>query len=1125
MKKIKIFLLLMLLTAGTLLSYSQVTTSSISGRVTDTKGSPVEFATIVAIHKPTNSQYSAFSDQSGNYRLLDLRPGGPYKVVIRLLGYQGVEFDNLNLALSDNLVLDARMEIESLGLQEVTISANAKNSNMSTNNAGAITNVSGKDIALMPTISRSINDMTRLTPQAQGQAIGGGNYRQNFITVDGAAFNNMFGIGQNLPGNGSPISIDALDQISVSLTPYDVRQSGFIGASVNAVTKSGTNEFKGSLYHIFTDDRFRGNKVGDRYFSVSPSETKIYGLTLGGPILKDKLFFFLNYETENTQAPGPARVASTNGVANTSQNIARPTVSDMEMMSKYLRDTYGYETGPYQNYSFDSPGKKLLARVDWNINHNHRLNLRYSYMTSKSPNNPSTSSPYTLGGGRQGMNAMWYKNTNYFQEQNFSSFSGELNSRFLDGKLNNTLRVTYSYQDEPRSTGGKTFPFVDILKDGQAYTSFGTELFSYGNLRQVNTWNITEEMKYTLGINNFTFGLSYEANKIKNGFMRQGTGQYVFNSWDDFVNGANPLFYSITFSNAPGYKQVFPSFKFNQYSLYLQDEVKLSKRFNLTGGIRFDLPTYPAFPEGLQTHPMILDLDFNGTHYNTAVMPKQRIMFSPRFGFNYDVLGDRSIVVRGGTGIFTGRIPFVWICSQSGDAGMLQTTVEYRTAADIAANAGPFNPDPRAYLPKVQPKPGTMIPTGGFTIMDPNFKMPQAWKTSLAADFKLPLGFKASVEGVYNKDINAVMIRNVGLVDPTPMNIAGYPDHRMIYPVTAMTDPSGKVQYNVGAKFINTLSSGGQPASPEFIWNNSTNRYDLVNTAGAQPLLIYNEKNDGYYSSLTFKVEKDIWAGLSGMIAYTRSWAESLHDGTGDQALSLWRGYTTVHGSNTPELGYASYVMPNNLIGSLSYNYKGFTVSVFYYGGNDGRASYTYTNNLVQDGNSFNGINLIYIPKDPSEIKFVDKTIGSGATAVTYTAQEQSDAFFKYIEQDPYLKAHKGQYAEKNGLLLPWSHHFDVKFTQDFDVKVGNTKHKLQLGLDVLNFGNLVNPKWGNRWTTYQTQLLEVANVNQLTGTVAPTFRFNQISGTTDLPSTTFRKIIDVASTYRMQFSLRYLFN
>jgi outer membrane receptor for ferrienterochelin and colicin len=1092
MNKIRLLFAIISLIMSTL-SFAQVTTSSMSGRVTDENGVTVEFATIVAVHMPTNTQYFAYSDANGSYRLQNLRPGGPYDIFVTLIGFRKEKIENINLILSSNLVLDVQLERESVDLQEVVISGIGKNSNMSTANAGAITNVSSRDIILMPTINRSINDLTRLTPQANGTSIGGGNYRQNFITVDGAAFNNAFGIGTNLPGNGSPISIDALDQISVSLTPYDVRQSGFIGAAVNAVTKSGTNEFKGSLYTYLTDERFKGNKVEDEYFEKSPSKYNLYGFTLGGPIIKDKLFFFVNFETEKTIDPGPSRVASVDGTANGS-TVARPTAADMDMISKYLKDHYNYETGPYQGYSFESPGKKMLARIDWNVAKNHKINLRYSYMDSKTPLYPSTSiSPFSglYTGNRQSMDAMWYQNTGYFQENNFSSFSGEWNSSYLNGALNNTLRATYSYQDEPRSTGGNMdFPFVDIMKDGRPYVSFGTELFSYGNLRQVTTYNVTDEVTYTLGVNHFTAGFAYEHNNTKNGYMRFGTGFYVFESWDDFVNGNNPKSYGITFSNTPGYKQAYPSFQFQQYTFYLQDDIRFNNRFNLTGGIRFDLPTYPDSP---QKHPIIEEMSFEGRKYSTGTLPKSRVMVSPRIGFNYDILGDRSIVARGGTGIFTGRIPFVWIVSQIGDAGMLQTTMRY-SGTDVP---GPFNPDTKAYLPEIQPEAGTIVPTSGFTIMDPDFKMPSTWKTSLAFDFKLPFEINASIEGVYNKDINSLKIFKDGLISGTEMNIPGYPDHRIMYP------------YAYADKYMVKLNSGGE--------------LDPGGTYGATPLFVTNsDKDNGYYSSVTVKLEKKLWKGLSGMVAYTKSWAKSLHDGSGDQMYSVWNLYTTVNGANNSEIGYSGFVLPNNLIGSLSYQYDDFTISLFYKGSNGGRGSYVYSSNIVGDGASATS-NLMYVPKDPSEITFVDQTV----SGVVWTAQEQSDAFFKYIEQDNYLKTRKGQYAERNGLVYPWEHHFDIKFTQDFHFTIAGKKNTLQLGLDITNVGNLLNSKWGNNWSMYQSSLLVMTNASAVKpdGTTIPTFKLNPIAGSSKMISETFRKTIGFSSTYSMQFSLRYIFN
>jgi hypothetical protein len=376
--------------------------------------------------------------------------------------------------------------------------------------------------------------------------------------------------------------------------------------------------------------------------------------------------------------------------------------------------------------------------------------------------------------------------------------------------------------------------------------------------------------------------------------------------------------------------------------------------------------------------------------------------------------------------------------------------------------------------------------------------MPSTWKTSVAIDVKLPFGFNASLEGVMNKDINAVVIYKDGLVAPEKMNIAGYPDHRYIYPSAN------------NAKYVHLLNSSGQLASN--------------GTYGATPLYVNNAKdNNGYYRSLTIKLEKQEWNGLSGMIAYTHSWAKSLHDGWGDQMYTVWNGYATVNGSNIPELGNASYVVPHNLVGSLSYRYGGFTTSIFYRGANDGRNSYFYSSNIVRDGAGAN--NLIYVPNNPSEIKFVDYKNSAGD--VIWTAQQQSDAFFQYIEQDDYLKTRKGQYAEKNAVVYPWMHRFDVKFTQDFTVNAGKTKNTLQLGLDITNVGNLLSSKWGNAWGMYQNQPLIMTNASAITptGETVPTFNFNIIAGTTDLPTETFRKVVGYSSTYSMQFSVRYLFN
>jgi hypothetical protein len=1090
----RLFSLLTFLFVTVVIFGQATTTSGINGRIVDPSGKPLPGATIIAVHVPSGTQYGALTNGDGLFSIQGMRPGGPYTIDVTFIGYSKKSVSDIALNLGESFVINTSLEEASTQLKEVVV-VGARAPVFNSEKNGASINISSQQMTIIPSINRSINDLTRLTPQANGNQIGGGNYRQNFITVDGAQFNNAFGIGTNLPGNGSPISLDALDQISVNITPFDVRQSGFIGASVNAVTRSGSNEFSGSVYTYMKNQKFAGNHVGDETFVKNPSSYQMEGIRLGGPIIKNKLFFFINYEMEKTVVPGPQRVASTpDSPPDYPNNIARPSVADMDAISQYLKDTYGYETGPYQGYSFESPATKFLARIDWNINNNHKFNIRYSSSTRKDPVAPSTSvSPFSniYTNNRQNMDAMWYKNSGYFQESNFSSLSAELNSTFGGGKFMNTLRGTYSYQDEPRSTTGKLFPFVDILLAGSPYVSFGTELFSYGNLRQVSTITVNDDFTFALGINNFTAGVQYETDKTKNGFMRFGSSYYVFNSWGDFVNGVNPKNFGITFSNTPGYSQAFPSFNYAQTSAYLQDEVNLTASLKVVAGLRLDLPTYP---DPLPAHPIISDLIFGNNTYSTATLPKTKAMMSPRIGFNYDITGDRKYVVRGGTGLFTGRVPFVWIVSQVGDAGMLQTTQTYSAGVGTGV-PGPFNPAVNTYYPATQPPAGTIVP-GTFTIISKDFKMPQSWKSSMAFDAKLPWGLKGTVEGIYNKDINTAFFVNEGLQAPSNMDISGYPDNRLIYPNANVSK-----YYNLQTNGVITPASG----------------------SGVSPIVLENRKG-GYYWSATAKLEKAFSNGFFGMIAFTHSEAKNLVDGSGDQAASAWNGNANVNGANNPELSYTSYVTPNKLIGSVSYrieylNHGATSISVFYEGGSQGRFSYVYSSNIVRDGAGTN--NLLYVPNDPSEINFVDQTVNG----VLWLAQDQKDAFFAYINQDKYLKTRKGKYAERNGALLPWRNDFDVKIMQDFFVNVGGKRNTLQFSLDILNVGNLLNKKWGSTTFFNQNNILTPANVANIVagGAVVPTYKLNPFNNA--MLTNTFTDNVGYPSTYSMQLGIRYIFN
>jgi hypothetical protein len=1108
--------------------FAQITTSAINGKVTGTTDEVLVGATVVATHVPSGTRYATTTRGGGVFSIQNMKPGGPYLIEITYVGYDAEKMQDIYLQLAESFVMNPVLKKTNATLENVALTTGRRNI-FNPNRTGAVTNIGLRQITQLPTISRSINDFTRVTPQSNGPSIGGGNFRQNNFTIDGADFNNSFGIGSNLPANGSPISIDAIDEISVNVTPYDIRQSGFIGSAINAVTRSGTNTFSGSVYRYFRTERHRGRKVEKTYFVRPVEEFSQYGVRIGGPIIKNKLFFFLNYESEKQPKPIQTRFAATAAAPfGSSPNIARPTTDSLNYISQFLLTKYGYVTGRYDNYTPEISRKKVLARIDWNISKNHRVNVRYSQVEGGEPNAPSgsttgTGNTFPSGLGRTDANNMWYENSNYFQGANFYSFAGELNSTF--GKFSNTLRGTYTFQNDSRTTtspktdpaltgGAYDFPFVDVLSSTGVtapapYVSFGYEPFSFGNLRQVNMYSFVDNLSWTTNKHHWTLGAQVEYSKTINGFQRFATSYYRFATWNDFATGQKPTDFAITYSLSKNFAPAFSSFKFNQYSVYGQDEISITKDFRLTIGLRLDLPTFPSVPQ-IMTNPLVASLTFgNGERINTGLLPggvlagdkmkirAKDILWSPRIGFNWDLYGDRSLQIRGGTGIFTGRIPFVWIVSQSGDAGMIQVTRNFNSPSTVP---GPFNPNPAAYRPSTVPPAGTIVPAS-ITALDKDFKFPQSWKSSLAMDTKLPWGVIGSLEVIFNKDLNTAFFRNPNFINPQPLNVAGYPDNRLMYGAT------------VNTRFINTLNSSGVPT---------------LNGSSAFNPIVLDNGNRGFYFAFTTKLEKPFSKGLFASLAYTKSLAGNLFDGSGDQPQSAWQITPTVNGANTSPQGYASYVLPDRVIGAISYRrewlkHLATTISLLYQGSIDYRFSYVYGADFNRDG--VNGNDLIYIPKDArntSEITFVNSTAING---IVYTAAQQAQLFEDYINQDKYLKKHRGQFAERNGAQAPWRNQVDLKFMQDLFVKAGKNRHTIQFTVDIFNFGNLINSSWGKVKTVNASSILIPQNQTSLVpgGSVVPTFRLATDRG--QIITRTFRDNVSVTSTYSVQFGIRYLFN
>ena len=1104
----RLHLLVALLAFMVTTAMAQITTSSVSGKIT-ANGEDVIGATIKAVHQPSGTVYRAVTNIDGRYSIQGMRPGGPYVLEVTYVGYKNKQVKGISLSLGQNTVLNETLSEDAAQLEDVVIVAD-RNNNMRTDRAGATTSINADQIEAVPTVSRSMNDLLKLTPQGanvgSGFSVGGGNYRQSYVTVDGAAFNNAFGIGGNLPGNGSPISLDALDQISVSSSPYDVRLSGFTGGAISAVTKSGTNQFKGTAYMYTTNSHLRGNKVSDYELNRLQSHSTTWGASFGGPIIKDKLFFFANGEYQSNISAGPsgtARVNASDEWSPSSGTVHRPLQSDMDNMLSFLSKNYGYNPGRYQGYSLDTPSYKFLARIDWNINENNKLNIRFSKSHDKDSSNPSSSTtPFkdsviypggedATGGksqsGRTANSGLYFESARYYQEKNFTSFAAEWNSKW--GGVNNVLRATYSYQDEPRTYVGGMFPTVDILKNGSYYMGFGPDPFTEGNLRQVKTFVATDEATWSMGIQNFTAGLQFETNKATNGFGAASAGYYVFESMDDFMNGKAPRSYGVTFP-MDGSSQFQATMKYNQFSAYVQDQVNFSDRFRLTAGLRFELPIYPELENCYNKAFAALKYKDNAGNehsYSTDQLPDAPLTVSPRVGFNWDILGNHKLVLRGGTGYFVGRLPFVWLVSAVSNAGCGQYTYYYNTPSDKSANylMDKFYAS-RDEQVKVLQQQGLAVnredaaAPSSPTIIDKDLKMNATWKTSLALDAKLPYDVDFSLEGIYSREFNPA----------TVINLSRYWDGK-----TVKLAPGDERHY--------------------FSQSNKNN-----------PYMITNAGHKAYYYSITASLAKKFDFGLNLSASYTYSKAKSYGDGVGDQVSSAYyNNRYSVNGNNDMELGYGTYVAPNRLLISASYKKDygknfGSEVGLIYEGMNMGYADgysctrYTYqlTSNVVGDYGS-NG--LVYIPASRealNEWNFKDN--GS------YTAEQQKDDFWAYINQDDYLKNHKGEYAERGGAVMPWHHQLDFKFNQNFYLNVAGQKNTLQFGVDIKNLANLLNNSWGLYKTVNNTKLLKyTAGKNGAQGS----FQF-QKNGKNVL-SKTYTNNTSFNSTYSIQFSIRYIFN
>ncbi len=1161
-----VLLALMLFTAR--LGWSQgATTAAMSGVISDKTGTGLPGATVIAVHTPTNTQYVAPTNADGRFNIQNMRVGGPYTVKVTFVGYKELVREDLFLTLGQNLRFDQKLSDSSTELAEVTVSGR-RDPVINAGRTGASTTVQREQIERLPSLSRSFADFTRLTPQAASgsgnQSFAGRSGNYNNVTIDGAIFNNSFGLSSTVGGqsNAQPISLDAVQEIQVNLAPYDVRQGSFTGAGINAVTRSGTNNFSASVYGFQRNEKLVGSKVRDLKQDFPTFSLYQLGARVGGPIIKDKLFFFVSVEGERRKDPPGTFVANRPGLPapGIGSNTTRVNASDLDVLGSFVQSKYGYNIGAYENYQLAQNSDKITAKIDWNINPSNTFSIKYNYLKAYRDVAPSGSgTPSPTGGRGISQNTLPSLSAYYQIHNDVQSVIGELNST-ISSRFSNQFQAGYTAQRDYRnSLGGNPFPFVDIRNTdatsnaGTSLTSFGTELFTPGNLLDSDIYQLSDNLTYSVGKHLVTLGTYNEFYKFRNGFAPDLYGRYNFNSLTDFYNSAgynydptadpasqvtprlvngvqtplatatnnysNRYILNINGQN-PNLDIPYATIKAMQLGFFLQDEWSARPNIKVTGGLRIDVPIVNTTLPRNENAALI---NFrNGEHIYTDQFQKSSILFSPRVGVNWDVNDDTKTQLRGGTGIFTGRVPFVLISNQASNNGLLFgtqsingfVTLPGATSATPNVDAVPFSAapnNPRGATVGSTINPTVSPTTYNLAVTDKNFKFPQVWRTSFGIDQRLPGDVVLTIDAIYTKDINSVFFDNVNL--PNASARSGGADQRPLY-----RNPSA-------------LNTKVFQVSDKIVANDGA--------------IVMRNSNKGYSYTLTGQLQKSFNSGISASLAYTYADARDVSI-QGSTPFPLWATRAISGNPNEQNLSYSQYLQSHRAIASLSYRkeYLGHlatTISGFLDAGPNGRYSYVYNGDMNGDGGTQN--DLMYIPRDKSEILLVPQTLFSGTPqASIYTADQQWIDLDNYIKQDSYLSKRRGEYAERNGAINPWFTFVDARLLQDVFTNIGKNRNSLQFSLDVFNIGNLINSNWGVSQSVQRNSILTLDassnganNFDQATG--RPRLQFTPITSTRTVNldrsvntnvqtlNVTERYNTGETSRYRIQLGLRYTFN
>ncbi len=1069
---------------------AQVTTGSISGTVKDAKGAELTGATIEVLHEPSGTVYRGTAGKNGVYNIPSLRVGGPYKVTISFVGFRPEVITDVYVQLGEPSKINVALTDANAALKEVVVTGAARKSALiSKDRKGTSTNINRRMIAALPTLSRNITDFTKLTPQSNGTSFAGQDNRFINLTVDGSIFNNSFGL-QALPGsqtNASPISVDAIEEIQVNVSPYSVKDAGFTGASINAVTRSGTNTFHGSGFYNNRNQSLVGTKAGSdgkTAVTVANFDVKQFGFSLGGPIIKNKLFFFANYENEKRNDPGTAFSAD-NGTNTGQANVSKVKKTELDALSTFLNTNFGYDPGKYEGYDFITKSYKILAKIDWNINNKNKFSVRFNSLRSFKDIGSSSSGAFSGFSRVSSVNTMNYSNNNYEINNDIYSLIGQLNTR-ISNKISNEFIFGWTANRDYRAVKGSLFPLVDIL-DGTGdknYISFGAEPFTPNNKLFTDTWQASDNITFYNGKHTTSAGANFESFKFFNQFTPQIQGQYIFKSLADFYTSANAYIannnmttnpvqlrrYILGFSNLANNEVWSAVTQAKNIGAYVQDEWQIEDNLNITYGVRFDVP---FFTSNAVYNPQVAGYNFvdeNGSpiKVSTSQLPSAKLMINPRFGFNYDISGKKTTQLRGGLGLFSGRPAFVFVSNAVGNNGMQAGQISQDNTT-----AYPFSPNTTRNVPA--PNVGQPAPSYNISPIEKNFRFPQVFRSNLALDQKLFGGIVGSAEFLFTQSLSNIFY------------------------------------YNANQK-VATANFTGPDKRPRFAGSASAVRINSnVNDA-----TVLASRPYGGSTNATFKIEQPLKKGLSWMVAYNFSRAKD-YESASTIANTSFTSKRTVNGNNLPDNAFSDNDVRHRFIGNITYRKEfakaaALQISLFAQSQNIGRFSYAYSGDMNGDGIS--GNDLIYIPKDQSEMNF-DAITGT----TPFSVQQQKDAFEAYIQNNSYLKNHRGQYAQRNGVLMPMLTRFDLSAMVELFHNFGKQRHTIQFRADIFNIGNMINHQWGVAHVINTSVPLTVSRID---ATGLPFFKMTTVSSS--LNYETYRKGAALADVWQGQFGIRYIF-